>query len=78
MLINAFNKINQDKYRINLLIIGEGHERKNLEKLASKGIKQKQIFLLVKYTIIILQESFYLIVHYVFLLGMLDLPQFIV
>ena len=44
MLINAFNKINQDKYRINLLIIGEGHERKNLEKLASKGIKQKQIF----------------------------------
>ena len=30
MLINAFNKINQDKYRINLLIIGEGHERKTL------------------------------------------------
>lgn len=44
MLIKAFNKINKDQYRINLLIIGDGHERKNLEKLASKGIKQKQVF----------------------------------
>lgn len=44
LLIDAFNKINENNYNLNLLIIGDGEERKKLEKLAKKGLEKKQIF----------------------------------
>lgn len=44
LLINAINKINENNYNLNLLVIGDGKEKEKLEKLAKKGLEKKQIF----------------------------------
>lgn len=43
LLIESINEINRDQVHVNLLIIGDGPERKSLERLSSKGIEEKWI-----------------------------------
>tara|TARA_B100001769_G_C21979263_1_gene526548 strand:- start:119 stop:970 length:852 start_codon:yes stop_codon:yes gene_type:complete len=44
LLIDCINEINLKKTKINLLIIGDGPERKFLENISLKGIEKKEIY----------------------------------
>lgn len=44
LLLEAVNRINQDSPKLNLVIIGDGPERKKLEKMGTSGLENKWLY----------------------------------